>query len=90
MNQQRYFGCSSRHAFGPAANPLNNFSPLHLLTPTERLSDPYSRISQATHFRQPAKTQRFNMLKSLPAEKRAGETSHVITRARLFCLRQEW
>ena len=64
MKQQQYFDCSSRHAFGPAANPLNNFSPLHLLTRTECLSDPHSRISQAVHFREPVKTQWFNMLKS--------------------------
>lgn len=84
MNQQQYFGCSSRHAFGPAANTLNNFSPFNLLTRTERLSDPRSRISWAVNFREPVKTEWFNMLKSPPAEKRARETSRVTTRARLF------
>lgn len=78
------FWLPQQTAFRPA-KPLNNFSPLHLLTRAECLSDPQSRISRAVHFGEPVKTQWFNLLKTLPGQReRDRETSHVIMRPIYF------
>lgn len=55
---------AQQRAFGLAANPFNNFSPLHLLTWAEHLCDSQGRISQAVHFRKPVKIHWVSLLKT--------------------------